>query len=96
VAIVRLQHRAIALEGNALTRTALGKNPIATRLLQASTDRGFRTVCAGCAGGTLVTARSGLLLLIRIALGACWIGRAAIGVLRTLIASAPTASTSAA
>ena len=41
MAVMRLQHGAVALQGNALSAATLGENPIAARLFQASANRGF-------------------------------------------------------
>ena len=56
MAVMRLQHGAVALESNALSTATLGENPIAARLFQASANRGFRAARAGCRTGRALAA----------------------------------------
>ncbi len=91
---MRLQHGAVALQGDALSAATLGENPIAARLFQASTDRRFLPGCAGAgrralaAGSCLLAAGIRWLLLSLVGLRAGRTGCAATG---TLTASTATA-----
>jgi len=78
--VMGFQHRAVAFERNVLARAALGKNPVAPGLLQATAHGRFR---AGRAGRALV---AGVIWSRR-----TWSSRTAAGSLRILAGRAATA-----